>query len=128
MRLATVPSGTIDLVFDGHEVLLQFNCSCTDAMPYCHAMCCRLRPTHNVKLTEAEAARLKSYRHGTLPILEHRDGHCTYLEGNACSIYADRPNGCATWHCSPGGVGEGITMRDGGWALSPYDGNLAGRA
>ena len=122
--LVTVPSGTIDLVTVQDTVqFLQYNCSCQDALPYCQAMCCKQRRQYSVALSKPEAERLASITTDNgLKILAPKPGNsnqCYYLENNRCLIHQDKPENCKNWHCSPGGVGEGITVRAKGWILLP---------
>lgn len=124
--MIALPSGSIDLAFDGTDVRVQFNCSCEDALPYCHAQCCRGRPEWNVPVTDADwvwedmplptAETLDGKVVRVLPVI---DNHCGFLdEQSRCMTYDARPEACRNWHCSPDGVGEGITTRGLGWKLT----------
>jgi hypothetical protein len=129
IQIKEVESGTIDLYFNGQQQLLQFNCSCDDALPYCKAMCCRNRPAYNVLLNKEEEEQFGKqlpYPHDSdLKILDHTGGHCIYLtEECRCSVQETKPAICKRWHCSPGGVGEGIDLWDSGWALVPGKGDI----
>ncbi len=59
MVLVETKSGPIELVKVGPVMFLQFNCECEHAIPYCAAMCCRMRMAYNVELTEEEAVKFK---------------------------------------------------------------------
>lgn len=132
LTLMEVESGTIDIAFNGTQQLLQFNCSCKDALPYCNAVCCRNRPHYNVLLTKDEEDQFeKKIQFPTDPklyILDHKDGACAYLdaacEDGYCSVHASKPAICKRWHCSPNGVGEGLDLFDDGWVLTPGQGDL----
>jgi len=119
--LKIVDSGTIDIVENEDKQYLQFNCSCADALPFCKAMCCKGRPRFNVQLMDGESEKFKSILHpnGSLKILDHNAGSCCYLKDNKCLVHDDKPEICGKWHCSPGGVGEGIKLRDKGWVFTP---------
>lgn len=126
-----VPSGKIEMIFDGEVQLLQFNCSCDDALPYCRAMCCRHRPYFNVLLEPHEITKYEStahLQHPDLFVLQENGTRCTYLDDNSCrcAVHDDKPKSCSRYHCSPGGVGDGINLRDVGWMLLPRGGNLQG--
>jgi hypothetical protein len=119
-------SGPIELVLvQGMCMTLQFNCSCTDALFYCKAICCRSRSGLNVILDQDEKDKFKHRLQNGLPVLQGKaDDSCVYLSGDCkCTVHADKPRMCGAWHCSPGGKGEGIEVRDGGWFLSPFFGN-----
>lgn len=120
-------SGPIELVWDKNDdmVRLQFNCRCEDALPYCHAMCCRNRTRYNVEIEADEA-----HKYDTQPLLDVLSteelitlqtvgNNCCYLAGDKCSIHATKPKRCQLWHCSPGGKGDGLTERSSGWDLQP---------
>lgn len=129
--IAEVASGSIEMVFDGDSQLLQFNCSCDDALPYCRAMCCRHRPYFNILLESDEIEKFKSVPHPQrteLFILQEEGSRCVYLNNDTCDcvVHTDKPKACAAYHCSPGGVGDNIKMRDVGWLLLPRGGNLQG--
>lgn len=122
--LVTLPSGTIDLVLVEGDVVLQFNTTCLDALPYCHAMCCRNRDKFNVPLEPDEVDKFKSWSvwdwDKNLYLLQYNDlKECTYLCDDLCMVHDDKPRGCSKWHCSPEGKGEGITIRANGWTMSP---------
>lgn len=120
ITLQILESGTIDLVEDG-ELYLQFNASCEDALPYCRARCCKSRPEINVAVDDNESFQTVDVvvRGKTLKVLDNIDGHCVYLENDLCKVHSHKPRSCSIWHCSPGGKGEGITIRDFGWKLTP---------
>lgn len=124
--VAEVPSGKIEVVFDGIASKLQFNCACSDAWDYCQAACCRLRTNYGTILRPEEIAKFEGRPHpqnSQFTILQHKpmDGSCVYLEDNKCGVHiSGKPWACGAFHCSPGGVGEGIQYRDGGWLLTPY--------
>ena len=124
--LVDVPSGKIELVFNGVYSTLQFNCHCLDALPYCKAMCCRLRQGFTVMLKEDEVGKYKSKPHPQNPELRilqsSPDGQsCVYLEANKnqCTIHDHSPWMFGAYHCSPEGKGDRVEYRDGGWLWSP---------
>lgn len=126
VQLKSVPTGSIDLVFNGMYSRLQFNCGCLDALPYCRAMCCRLRQVVGVELNEAEQLsfpeRVQTKAPNGLVVLQSEPGtgNCIYLnEEDQCKVHQAKPEKCKNWHCSPGGVGEDISRRDKGWMLMP---------
>ena len=119
--LVELPSGRIELTSDSQdEPVLQFNCSCEDALPYCRAMCCKGRPVYNI-LVPPDREDLEREPHPynpTLSVLPTKGNRCCYLTNdNMCSIHEKKPPICSTWHCSPGGVGENLTQKCGGWNL-----------
>lgn len=119
--LHSLPSGTIDIVSDTNgEPIVQFNCSCLDALPFCKAMCCKGRPMYNV-LVPSDRPDLDSVQHPyneSLKVLQCNNNCCKYLsKENHCSINDKKPKSCQEWHCSPGGVGENINVRANGWVL-----------
>ena len=112
----------IAFVRQGPFMLIQFNSSCDEALPVCQAMCCRMRKYYSVHLTAEESTRLDCHEQdGVFLLAGLENGDCAYLEGNRCSIYAERPKACAEWHCSPqGGLADPqITKREQGWVLFP---------
>lgn len=123
MIIAETKTGPIELVYKDGIGLLQFNCECTSALPWCNAICCRQRPVFNVELTEAEKGAFQGVNHPKKPgvqLVAYNANHeCVYLQGDKCSIHHEKPSGCANWHCSPRGKGEGITRRGQGWLLIP---------
>ena len=121
MKLVQLKSGTIDLVeVQNNALFIQFNCSCMDALPYCKAMCCKMRPMFNVELKEGEDKKFSSLDTTKGKVLAIVNNYCNYLnEENKCSIQKDKPSGCKEWHCSPGGIGEDIKTRAQGWLLVP---------
>jgi hypothetical protein len=126
--LKEVPSGKIELVWNGVYSTLQFSCECLDALPYCKAMCCRLRQGFTVLLNDAE---IKSGKYKTRPfpqdpqlrvLQRSEDGNsCFYLDSDksVCTIHGGHPTMCRDYHCSPGGKGFGVKYRDGGWLWTP---------
>jgi hypothetical protein len=117
--LKEVRTGTIDLELIDGNIYLQFNCSCQDANPYCHAVCCRNRPNVNVLISDEDAEVYESTMTGPFRVLDWINGACSYLSGQGrCSIHKTKPIDCRDWHCSPMGVGENITNREKGWLLS----------
>lgn len=132
--LRETPNGPIEIVMLNHEVLsLQFNTTCTDALPICKAICCRMRSSFAVQLEPDELAKFKHIQNPTTPgrpelrILQSApDGHtCTYLTPESrCEVHADKPRHCSVWHCSPGGKGDGVKYRALGWALLPFTGEV----
>lgn len=122
--LKNVPSGTIDLIFDGCQLVMQYNCDCLDALPWCKGACCRYRPFYNIGLEPEEIGKFDAIPHpedDKVQILKHVDGHCVYLDGESslCGVHDDKPCICKKWHCSPRGGGDEIETRDGGWVLLP---------
>ena len=124
MILQAVPSGTIEVVLVDHQPHLQFNCACLDALPICHAACCRSRPRFNVRLTPDEAARLESVTadttEGPAEVLNFHDGACGYLTpASRCQVHDQgKPMNCQTYHCSPGGPSP-APVRSRGFLLLP---------
>jgi len=125
--IASTKSGPIELVLiQGAAMTLQFNCECLDALPYCKAMCCRLRSGLNVLLDVDEVQKFKSRPFKGHHILQSQPetDACVYLSRDClCQTHSDKPRMCKAWHCSPGGKGEGIEVRDSGWFMSPMFGN-----
>lgn len=128
--LKEVKSGKIELVYNGVYSTLQFNCHCLDALPFCKAMCCRQRQGFTVILTqkEAEAKKYKTKQHpqskGVQVLQADPTGQfCVYLDNdkNTCSIHEDSPWMCGAYHCSPGGLGDRVKHRDGGWLWTPIN-------
>lgn len=129
MTLVETKSGPIELVKQGPVMLLQFNCSCEDALPYCKAMCCRMRMAYNVEITEEEAARLKGMdaekdgrKLKVLPVKDTVNWDCLYLtDESKCSVQNEKPSHCRNWHCSPKGNpnDESIKRRDVGFVVMP---------
>lgn len=121
VTLRSVPSGTIDIVSnDSGEPILQFNCSCDDALPYCKAMCCKGRPIYNVTVPEdrTDLDSIKYPYNESLRVLQCDGNCCKYLsKENRCSIQNKKPPSCTSWHCSPGGFGENLKERATGWVL-----------
>lgn len=121
ITLIELPSGKIELVANHEdEPIIQFNCSCQDALPICRAMCCKGRPLYNI-LVPSDRKDLKTTQHpynSKLTVLETNGNRCGYLTNeNMCSIHNNKPEICRTWHCSPDGVGENLTHKCGGWNL-----------
>jgi len=126
--LAEVPSGKVELVFNGVFSTLQFNAECMDVIHLCKGMCCRLRQGFTVLLKEDEIGKYKSEpfrKDQSLQVLQRsEDGQsCTYLdqEKSTCTIHDHSPWMCGAYHCSPGGKGERVEHRDGGWFWSPMN-------
>ena len=124
--LKEVASGKIEFVWNGTYSTLQFNCSCLDAIPYCKGMCCRLRQGFTVLLKDSEIPKYRSRpfpQNPQLRVLERSaDGSaCYYLdqEKSLCTIHGRHPEMCQVYHCSPGGKGETVKYRDGGWLWTP---------
>lgn len=118
-------TGPVELVLvKGMFMVLQFNCECTDALPYCKANCCRMRSGLNVVLQPEEVNKFAStlVKSSGLHVLQPQKetDACVYLsDTDMCVVHEDKPAMCKAWHCSPGGKGDGILVRDGGWFLSP---------
>jgi hypothetical protein len=125
--IVETPSGPIELVLvQGAFLTLQFNCDCMDALPYCKALCCRMRSGVNVLLDPDEIGKFKSkpYRGNYILQSNPETDACAHLSAKCeCTVHQDKPRMCRAWHCSPGGKGEGIQVRDGGWFMSPLFGN-----
>lgn len=126
MILKEVPSGKIEIVNNGSQMHLQFNCSCEDALPYCKGMCCAYRPNFNVDLEVKEMGQFQTLYHHHMPgrmFLDYikANGHCYAHDSSngQCTIHPDKPKLCHEWHCSPRGVGENLTRRANGWLLMP---------
>lgn len=128
MVLKDVPTGKIEIVDQDGLMLLQFNCACEDAMPYCKGMCCRMRGVYNVALLPGEENKFKSEPHPKTPGLniiaskQNKQMSCAYQDDSNgfCMVHNDKPVGCSKWHCSPeGGDPMVITHRDGGWVMLP---------
>ena len=126
MLVKQLPTGTIDLVTEEGLLKIQFNGPCQEMLPYCNAICCRLRPIVNTLLTPEEADRFDSEPHAVEAgqhVLSHREGHCAYLHaGNRCLVHSSKPKACQQWHCSPSGVdeqGKPFPDTNKGWVLTP---------
>jgi hypothetical protein len=129
-RIVNLPSGSIDIVHDGPLVLLQFNCSCADALPYCHGMCCSMQMAYSAEMTQEESNRLGSRvvnEKLVLPVLDNKPWQCKYQSdiNGLCTVHDMKPENCKNWHCSPQGMGEGITKRAQGWVMLPTQGGGA---
>lgn len=130
-RLVELPSGGIDLAMVDGELRLQFNTTCEDALPYCHAMCCRMKQGYGPEIAPSERLyQLGSVRTvvddstgatlTTVPVKKEKPDECLFLDrGDKCSVQDIKPEECRNWHCSPGGLGEGLTTRASGWRLIP---------
>lgn len=125
VTLRDLPSGKIELVLLKSTLpVLQFNSSCQDALPFCKAMCCRMRSGVNVELLPQEYQTLLCHTTKTgMVVLDSKpeDDSCVYLDEQTdlCKIHSEKPVNCGNWHCSPNGVGEHLTKKDHGWFLSP---------
>lgn len=125
--LVKLASGSIDLSVEAGLMMLQFNASCTDALPYCHGMCCKLQLLYSAELTDAEATdmgcRVLPDDRLVMPTKVDNPNECNYLEGDLCGLHevGQKPHGCKRWHCSPGGnPGDAeIEVRAKGWVLVP---------
>jgi hypothetical protein len=119
--LVELPSGKVELVWNGLWVLLQFNAKCVDCLPYCHAMCCR---TFSIGAEEDEAHKFRTKPHPItkLPMILRNDQNvCTHLQKDCkCEVHADKPKMCRRFACSPGTEidDETITRRDAGWLIN----------
>lgn len=130
-RLVELPSGGIDLAVVDGELRLQFNTTCLEALPYCQAMCCRVQKEYSAtlvakdKLVQLGLTRTsKSKETGeeilVLPVKPENPNECLFLDHeHLCSVHQIKPEECGNWHCSPGGVGEGLRTRASGWRLVP---------
>ena len=129
MILVETKSGPIELVKIGPAMFLQFNANCEDCLPFCQAMCCRMRMAYNVELTDEEAIKFKGLdaeKNGRklkiLPVKDTTTWDCAYLTGDSkCSVQEEKPSRCRNWHCSPKGNpnDEAIERRDNGWMIMP---------
>lgn len=128
MVVVETKSGPIELVKEGPVMFLQFNCNCDDALPYCQAMCCRMRMAYNVELHPEEVEKFKGNQQivnnrelYVLPIKDATTWDCSYLSDCRCTVHEDKPKRCRGWHCSPRGNinDETITKRDKGFAIMP---------
>ncbi len=124
--LVELPSGRIELVWNGTFSTLQFNAECVECLPFCKAMCCRLRQGFTVLLQEDEIPKYKNRpfpQNPELRVLERsKDGNsCYYLDSDRslCTIHGHHPKMCSDYHCSPQGKGDGVKHRDGGWLWTP---------
>jgi hypothetical protein len=126
--LVQLPSGTIDLVIEErpniNRMLLQYNCSCIEALPYCQAMCCRMQQFYSAKITKEEAETLAHTRIVkdilVMPTKQDNSSECEFLsDEKKCKIHFDKPQACKEWHCSPKGVGDNLKVRAQGWILLP---------
>lgn len=128
--LVEVASGKIEIMNDGMNMYIQFNCECRDALPHCRGMCCAYRPLWNVDVKPTELFSqppLRLLKMANNPGKVYLDydretGHCLEhdVKTGLCRIQnTTKPENCCNWHCSPGGVGEGIKFRQQGWLLSP---------
>lgn len=133
MRTQTImqrtPSGTIDLVWNGVSLRMEFNCKCLDALPFCKGMCCRRPMGFSVELEADELWKFPHREHPTqkgvfILAVDEKTRACVYLddETSKCKIHDRKPKMCSRWGCSPGTEKEdaGIERRDAGWALYPY--------
>jgi Fe-S-cluster containining protein len=68
---------------------------------------------------EFASRKYRLIQQGPLVTLEKdpKTDACVYLDHSKCSIHEMKPENCKDWHCSPGGVGEGIKERANGWIL-----------
>lgn len=123
MILKKVPSGIIEIVeSDEGDPLLQFNCECIDALPWCKAACCRGRPQWNSGVYPDELEKFETLDievEDGIKLLKFIKNRCWYLgkDDNLCGTHPDKPRICKEWHCSPGGKGEDIKLRSNGWKL-----------
>jgi Fe-S-cluster containining protein len=126
--LKQAPSGTVDLVWDGALLRIEFNCKCIDAVAFCRGMCCRKRVGFSVELEPDEFWKYKNREHPIhkgVFILESKpdESACFYFdeETSCCTIHDRKPKMCRAWGCSPGTEKEdaGIERRDAGWMLLP---------
>lgn len=124
--LVQLSSGTIDLVHENGKMLLQFNAECLDALPFCKGMCCKLQNYLSVQLNNKEITKFgqrvarsdETIPPGLIPV-KSGTTECKYSQDNLCSVHTHKPERCKSWHCSPGGKGEGITVRSNGWLMLP---------
>ena len=124
VTLKTLPTGSIDIVHNGTQMFLQFNCSCDDALPYCKGMCCAYRPMFNAEVFSSEASMLDVIHPPHAPEKAYLNydtntGQCVYHGAAYCTIHQTKPSSCRISHCSPQGQGEDILVRQNGWLLLP---------
>lgn len=119
--IRNTPSGPIQLVFNGSELVIEFNCECEHALPICHAICCRYRPYYNVEVRPEEVAKYQceANEQSGLHVLQSVNGDCVYLSGDLCQVNDDKPSVCQEWHCSPEGKGTSLKVRKNGWVILP---------
>lgn len=122
VTLLEVPSGKVEMVFNGAWTLLQFNVEdCREVLHLCHAQCCR---SFSIGLEEEEAHKFKTKPHpiSKQPTLLRNDLNvCNYLQEDCkCQVHTDKPAMCRRFHCSPGGAlnDKTITRRDAGWLIN----------
>ncbi|MEZ2278088.1 MAG: YkgJ family cysteine cluster protein [Microcoleus sp.] len=113
-----VKTGEIRLELGADGVWLQFDCDCTDALPYCQAQCCALIGT---AVTPEEISifdypvDISDFTTTQLVMERGADGFCRCLDrdNRTCKIYDNRPATCRNFHCT-----RGADVR--GWKLNNH--------
>jgi hypothetical protein len=89
-------------------------------------MCCKLQNVLSVQLNEKEMKQFGTRVFGENEIgptnliqIKPNTTECKYSKDDLCSVHNKKPEKCKQWHCSPGGQGEGITIRANGWLMLP---------
>jgi hypothetical protein len=126
MKLINLPSGSIDLITiestNSAKLVLQFNASCEDSLPFCKAICCRMQSILSAEVKQEEI-KLFGKRNAQLfmPVKLLQENECLHLDSNTkfCKVHSNKPYSCKSWHCSPQGKGDGIIVRGQGWVLLP---------
>ena len=108
-------SGEIRLELGADGVWIQFDCECTDALPYCQAQCCALIGTAVLPEELANFDYPVDYSpEDSTPFTMQRDadGFCKCLDrsSRACSIYENRPQTCRAFHCTRGADVRGFKL------------------
>jgi len=108
-------SGEIRLELGADGVWLQFDCDCTDALPYCQAQCCALIGTAVLPEELSKFDYPVDYSpEDSTPFTMQRDadGFCKCLDrtSRTCSIYENRPQTCQAFHCTRGASVRGFKL------------------
>lgn len=108
-------SGEIRLELGADGVWLQFDCECTDALPYCQAQCCALIGTALLPEELAKFDYPVDYSpQDSTPFTMQRgaDGFCECLNrsNRTCTIYENRPHTCQSFHCTRGADMRGFKL------------------
>ena len=125
--LREVASGKIEIIWNGVFSRVEMNCSCLDALPLCHGMCCKNRSGYAVELEQDEIYFYQHRWHPTRDVailsVKEDGSSCIYFDDKKgmCTIHERRPRMCRRWHCSSGGQidDKEIERRDAGWMLLP---------
>lgn len=127
-HLVQLETGSIDSVWNGSFLRLEFNADCLDALRVCHAACCRNRSGFSVELDEDELDKYETRPHpmnSAIRLLQVKPDTraCIYLDevDSKCTIHEHRPRMCRAWACSPHccSTDEEVQVRDAGWILEP---------